>query len=71
MHLFLSVFNMDRIIKSSMKKNDDSEKNFIDEVKSAIFQTPDSYIYNQVSFHGLTHEVQLVTCLENSPINNS
>ena len=45
---------MDRIIKSSMKKNDDSEKNFIDEVKSAIFQTPDSYIYNQVSFHGLT-----------------
>ena len=32
MHLLLSVFNMDRIIKSSMKKNDDSEKNFIDEV---------------------------------------
>ena len=57
MHLLQSVFNMDRIVKSSMKKNDDSERTFIDEVKPAIFQTPDSYVYNQVSFHGLTHEV--------------
>ena len=29
MHLLLSVFNMDRIIKSSMKKNDDSEKKLL------------------------------------------